>query len=182
MIKRPILILLLLLLNSSSAFADTLGHVPPQLVSYEEIMLTLPAAGLKRARLLVASANGYRIIPMSRISGDPMFKVAVTFGDLAIMKYQFQVETDDGRYLESEYFRLSEPIGSEEREKLEILNAKSQAVAARVLQLKNAVISIEQTDPNELAKRGNKELAKALLTLSEREKERDSLTNAKSEQ
>ena len=43
------------------------------------------------------------------------------------------------------------------------------------MQLRNAIHSIEESDPNELSKRANKELAKALLTLSEREREREEL-------
>lgn len=171
--------ILLLLVGVSSA--ETLGHLPPNAVSYDEILLTLPAAGLKRARVLVASPTGYRIIPMSRVSGDHNFKVAVTFGELAIMKYRFQAETDAGSYLESDFFSLSEPVGPEVKEKLEILSAKSQALGARVIQLKNAIAGLEQSDPADLAKRSNKELAKALLVLSEREKERDELLAAPKE-
>jgi hypothetical protein len=166
---------LLLAAGYSSAVAETLGHLPPNVVSYDEILLTLPAVGLKRARVLVASPSGYRIIPMSRVAGDAKFKVAVTFGELAIMKYRFQAETESGSFLESDFFSLSEPVGPEAKEKLEILSAKSQALNARIIQLKNAIAGIEQSDPNELAKRSNKELAKALLVLSEREKERDAI-------
>lgn len=173
--RRLLALVLLIMAGFLNAAADTLGHVPPQIVSYDEILLTLPAAGLKRARVLVASPSGYRIIPMSRVAGDANFKVAVTFGELAIMKYRFQAETEAGSFLESDFFSLSEPVGPEVKEKLEILSAKSQALNARVIQLKNAIVGIEQSDPNELAKRSNKELAKALLVLSEREKERDAL-------
>ena len=108
----------------NSAYSETLGHQPPTSVSYDEILLTLPASGLKRARLLVASPGGYRIIPMSRIAGDKFFKAAVTFGELAILKYQFQAETEEGKYIETSYFQLSEPVGQDLKEQFRYSQCK----------------------------------------------------------
>ncbi len=152
--------------------AKQLGHIPPgpfSVVPKEGIELQLPARDYKRARVLVASMSGYKVVEMAR-AGD-LFSAKVQFQDLAILKYQFQIETVGGNFDESEYFTINQPAGADTEKDLLSLTSDLEQLRAKQSQLENAVFGLKQTDPETLAKRKNQELARALLILTQKERE-----------
>lgn len=147
------------------------NHQPPEVVLGENPVFEVVAPGMKRVRMLVVTREGYRAVPMSQ-SGNT-FQAQISFDDMAILRYQFQLETIDGRKNISKYYSVRQPSGQEVETEILELAKKAEKLKARVTQVENAIHSLRSTDPEVLGRRRKKELAKAYILLGKRERRLD---------
>ena len=146
------------------------AHIPPQTLNVKAgVDLSIPASGLKRARVLQVTQGGYRVFEMTRESD--VFRAVVNFDNLAALRYQFQAETNQGEYLESPYFTVSQPADTDLEARALQLAAEVQQYQAKSTQLKTVLAGVQETSPETLAKRRNEELARALVLLGQKQRE-----------
>ena len=134
-------------------------HTPPQLSADGKLRLALPAGDLKRARVFRATPIGVQIVEMERNAEE--FVALITPGKLALIKYQFQVESADGRYHQSEYHYVRSSADRTLDTEIAALSDELRSLDTRTQQLENAFKSLEQTDAKLLAKRKPRELERA---------------------
>lgn len=135
----------------------------------QAITVTIPSTGLKRARVLLLTTHGYKAMVMT---GDGrLFTAKLTLAELAQLKYQFQVETEDGRILETKFYAVRKPSDPELEKKISDLKAESELWHAKAQQMQNGLDSLQATDPQQLAKRKDQEYARALVKLGRKERE-----------
>lgn len=150
-------------------------HVPPQTEQIEAspLKLSLDNPELLKARVLVARQNGYQAIEMTRT--DSGFVAELDFGTLAIFKYQFQVQTQDERYLESPVYKVRQSSSKSLEENIEKLKGQLEQVSANKTQLERSLFALKQADEDSLRIKAKQDLAKALLELGDKERELASL-------
>ncbi len=152
-----------------------LSHVPPPAAIDGPMQLRIPAARVARARVLVAIPGGYRVLPMVLEGGE--FVASVAFNSLALLRYQFQLEMD-GAFVESDFFEIRQPSDPTLEDEIARLDKEMVSLSAQRTQLENTVHALQRVDPATLTKRKNQEMAKALLALSQAERELASLQPA----
>ena len=160
-------------LNIELARAEqTFAHVVPELSTKQadnQIELTIPIQELVRARVLVASPNGYRSIEMAKRGKN--FVVKVKYGEYSVLKYQFQVQDGIGHVHESKLFELAEPIDDSLDVQIKDTSAQLDLVRAKKRQYESAIVGLSNTDPATLSARKNEEMGKAFLLLGQKERE-----------
>jgi len=161
--------------STAKAEAFSISHVPPAAMIDGPMQLRIPAARIARARVLVAVPGGYRVLPMELDGGE--FVASVQFNSLAILRYQFQLE-QDGTFVESDFFEIRQPSDPTLEEEILRLDKDRVSLSAQRTQLENTVHALQRVDPATLTKRKNQEMAKALLALSQAERELASLDPA----
>lgn len=148
-------------------------HTPPVLKGEasldKEIQISIPANGLRRARLFVAQPSGYVVTPMN--AAGPEFVAPLKFGKLAVIKYQFQIEASDGLIYETEFYTIRQPSSSDQEKRISALTTELESLNAKIHQLESSISGLKIADPRVLGKRKGQELAKALLLLSKKERE-----------
>lgn len=173
MMRTMLSIIAAIVFFSSPALASDLwrvAHQPPEVTNPKlGVELVIPASGLKRARVLVVQQEGYRLVEMKRASDT--FRADVSFDQLATLKYQFQAESNQGQFFESDYFSVRQPSSTRLEGRVLELAAKHQANVAKSEQLQKVLEGIEHTDPKLLAKRRNEELGRALVLLGQKERQ-----------
>jgi len=155
-----------------------LNHVPPVAVNASTpLELTIPAEGLKEARVLVGTSEGYRILPMIRTADH--FRAEVGFNGLAELAYEFQVRAADGATYESNPYSVHLPANPKIELSLAALTMEKEVLRARSLQLANALYSLRQEyslkpelDKKALAK---VEAGQVLLALGRQERKAETL-------
>ncbi|MBX7136517.1 MAG: hypothetical protein K1X83_00940 [Oligoflexia bacterium] len=151
-------------------------HTPPErhLLDKTDLLLSFSASQVKRARVLLATSQGYQATEMEQV-GD-RFVTRVNAGDLTLLKYQFQIEGEDGALFESSYYNLKKlsSAGLSDDSAAE-LGEKKAALDAKIQQLESALFTIKSADPAVLAKRKTQERAQALLNLSQKQRELEAL-------
>ena len=163
------------LVLSEAAASDLLSisHQPPAASLDGDMELRIPAVRVDAARVLVAAPDGYRVVPMTQEGGE--FVARVSFGALALLRYQFQLHSG-GTFIETEFFEIRQPSDSALEDEIVKLDAEVVSLTAQRTQLENTVSGLQRVDPTSLTKRKNQEMAKALLALSQAERELASLT------
>lgn len=172
--KIIVAVILFFAVSLSSAVAvDAINweHVPPVIEQgsfKNSLPIKLGGLGLKRARVLVGTRSGYKALDLAKV--DESFEGSLRFDDLAVITYQFQVETNDGNLHESSYYTIRQPSSDEMESQLVALRKEAEALEAKELQLQNALQGLKTADPMELAKRKNSELARAYVRLGRSER------------
>lgn len=173
---KTLWVMLALLLFPCVAFGFDLAqfsHTPPAFQAQgavdQKLVLTISATGIRRARVLVAAAAGYKTFEMVR-EGD-LLKVPLRFEDLALLRYQFQIESLDGKFYETDFYTIRQPSSSELEGMIETLSLREKELSAQVQQLRSVLFSVKKADPAILKKRRAKELGRALLLLGKRERQ-----------
>ncbi|MCB0309791.1 MAG: hypothetical protein KDD42_01070 [Bdellovibrionales bacterium] len=151
---------------------NSFRHEPPDFKLVGEAGQKLPivisAQGLKRARILAVSGSGYRAYPMRR-RGDEFF-AQIKFEDLALLKYQFQLEDQAANFYESDFYTIRQPSNNEMETMITALKDQELSLRAKRQQLENQLFGVKQADPAQLAKRKSQELARALVLLGKKER------------
>lgn len=169
---RILLLTILIILQQGLASAYDLAnfkHVPPLVNIEKPMLLEIPAQGLKRARVLIADKTGYTVNEMKKSGNN--FYTEVAFKDFAIIKYQFQLQSEQDEVLETQQYFLRQTSNAELENTIIDLNKQIETKNARILQLQNAIQGVKNSDPQSLAKRKSQELARAYLNLSQKERE-----------
>ncbi len=146
-----------------------LKHTPPNVELGKEILVSIPAQDLKRARVLVGARDGYSVIPMQQ-QGE-QFKAALNFANLATLMYQFQIETKDGKVLETEYYSIRQPSNKELELLIANLSKEASSLQGKIKQLESSLFALKRVDPKTLGAQKAGEMAKALVLLGKRERE-----------
>ena len=123
---------------------DDFPHQPPTYEPNKPLTITIPAAGVQRARVLVAGRNGIRSFEMTR-AGE-QFSALLSFGELALLKYEIQLQQTSGELVLSPYYSVRQPYNREVEEEIFKLTTESNNLVTRVRQLENAISSLELAD------------------------------------
>lgn len=152
-------------------------HTPPPATEDREVVLSVATKGLTRARALILRNDGIEPVAMTR--GQDAFTARIPFGTGASIRYMIQAQSEVGELVTTEEFVVARPAPNGIADGGALNLDKELAIAdAKVRQLENAIFSLKNADPEDLRKRKSRELAKSLVTLSQ--KERD-LTTAREE-
>jgi len=153
--------------------ANSFQHQVPQIGEgakvIEEFPVSIKAPGAAKARVLISTLNGYKVIPMQQRGKE--FQANIRFEELALLNYQFQLEGKDGSLFQSEYFSVRQPASQEFEAKLRELTIALERLSAKKRQVENSLYALKSLKPAELAKRKGQEMARALVALSQRERE-----------
>ena len=173
----PMFALMLLAAWPVTAQPFVFRHTPPRIsagaIAPEQIDVSIPANGIVRARVICGSRQGYRVYEMTR-SGDS-FLARLEFGDLARLRYQFEAQSEEGSYHESDYYEVTQPSGGQLARQLDALRAKTESLDALIAQASSTLYGLQNTDPALLAARKNQETARALVLLGQHERELENL-------
>ncbi len=170
--NRGILILVfafLILQGSVGAEVHTIKHVPPVFTLGKAMIAKINGDKIKRGRVLIADKDGIRVQKLEK-EGDYYF-ANLDFLSLALLKYQFQVEFEDGFVTESEYYYIRQPSTDDLEEKIRALNDELSLVRTRIRQMENGIFSLSNTDSAVFQKKKSEELGNALIVLRKKEKE-----------
>lgn len=150
-----------------------LQHTPPTLdirdEMHEGVNVSIPAAGIKRARVLVRAEDGYRSVPM--IMQNDKFVANLKFGTLASLHYRFQVEGEDSTLNQSSRYVIRQPSSQALEGRISTLQKEADTVSAKVEQSQAALRNLQAVTPESLSRQRNKEYAQAILLLTKRERE-----------
>jgi hypothetical protein len=148
-----------------------IAHVPTPDVEVDvpQVEVRAKAFGAARMRVLVQEEHGLRVVTMT--PQDDSFSAVLQFKNLAELRYQFQVQGQDGRLSESKEFVVRKRSGSELEAELAQAAQINTDLRVKITQLENTVQGLRTTDPKVLAKQRNVEMAKVLVLLSQRERE-----------
>lgn len=174
MSKRFLLILGPLLWTAAAQAYDirALRHSPPTVKDARlPLLLTIPAEGLKDARVLVVGKDGYHALSMKH-KGDA-FEAEIQFTDLAELVYEFQIRASDGATYESEFYSIQQPGDPALEKSLAELGMEKEILQARSVQLDNALYAAKQSS----GKSGSSsaETGRVLLDLGQKERKAEAL-------
>lgn len=146
-------------------------HVPSADVELDvsQIEVRAKALGAARMRVFVQEEHGLRVVAMT--PQEESFSAILQFKNLAELRYQFQVQGQDGRLSESKEFVVRKRSGVELESELAQAAQANTDLRIKIAQLENTVQGLRTTDPKVLAKQRNVEMAKVLVLLSQRERE-----------
>ena len=169
-ILATILIFLILATPTQAFDIKSFVHTPPEIGDVTKpIKISISATDLTRARILVGSSAGYQAVSLARRGGS--FEGQIAFGASSLLSYQFQMETSQGQYLESEMYRLRQPSDPVLEGKINALKGTAELISAKKSQLETVLVGLKSADPSQLSKRKSDELARAYVLLGQRERE-----------
>ncbi|MCB9029528.1 MAG: hypothetical protein H6619_00620 [Deltaproteobacteria bacterium] len=143
-------------------------HIPPEFVDSQKIELSISAEGIKRARVLLSDSAG--ILPIEMAIQEDSNELTAKFdpSDLALIKYQFQIQADDNTLFESPYYYIRRPAADSLEAELSAYNKEYDLVNKKIRQVKNAIYNLQEGN---LVTRKSQELGRAVLMLRDAEKE-----------
>lgn len=151
---------------------NTIRHTPPRVEAGDEfprLLFQLDAPGIRRVRALVVREYGYQTVPL--IQAGSHFEVRIDFEDQAELSYQFQLETDAGEFIESDSYSVRLPADRETEAAISGLQKQMEARRAQLVMLNRRVEVTRSTDPATLERQRERDMAKYLVILGQRERE-----------
>ncbi|MDZ4786509.1 MAG: hypothetical protein SGJ02_10590 [bacterium] len=172
-VKGIIFVLIVLLFALNAASDDTIVHNVPEYSFGQDLVLKISAESIRRARVLISDENGVKLKDLERVGES--FEVGVNFTSLALLKYGFQVEFEDGEIQETPYYYIRQPSSVELESNLRELNDSLSYTQSRIKQVENGLSNLNGSEETAFKKQKSEELGKALLILRKKEKEKQDL-------
>lgn len=140
--------------------------------------LLIDAEGVAAARVLIPTANGVRVVELEHANDKFKKTIKLLPGDRSV--FQFQIKPTSGPVFETEYFEFKNESGADAQAELLAQEKEQQEKLADIARVEQNLAALKNSDPANLAKNKNQDMARALLLLSKKERELKDLQASKS--
>lgn len=154
---------------TSAVFSYDIEHVPPKYEVGSTLQVSISDTGISRARILISDQDGIKIKKLEKV--DNQFRADIDFLRLALLKYRFQIEFNDGHVALSAYYYVRQPANEALEEQIRNLNNMISVTQTRIRQVENGINSLNAMPAAVFQKKKSEELGKALIVLRKKEKE-----------